>query len=81
VEARCRGGGKDEALRWLALTTGAGRVVYAGDDLTDFGPLRFASENGVAFFVASAERKPPAGVTVVRSLRHLFSLVRAEVAI
>lgn len=81
VEARCRGGGKEEALRWLAAATAAGRVVYAGDDLTDFGPLRFASENGVAFFVASAERSPPSGVTVVRSFRELMPLIRIEVAL
>lgn len=81
VEARCRGGGKEEALRWLATVTAARRVLYAGDDLTDFGPLRFASENGVAFFVASAERSPPSGVTVVRSFRELLPLIRSEVAL
>lgn len=81
VEARCRGAGKEEALRWLAAATAAGRVIYAGDDLTDFGPLRFASENGIAFFVASAERSPPPGVTVVRSFRELMPLIRTEVAL
>lgn len=81
VEARCRGGGKEEALRWLTRAVGAARVVYAGDDLTDFGPLRFAAERGRAVFVASAERQPPAGVTVVGSFRELFRLIRAEVMI
>jgi alpha,alpha-trehalase len=79
VEARCRGGGKEEALRWLAQAVGADRVLYAGDDVTDFGSLRFASERGVAVFVASAEREPPPGVTVVRSPRELVRLIRAEV--
>ena len=81
VEARRPGGGKEPALRWLARALGATRVVYAGDDITDFGPLRFASECGRALFVASGERVPPAGVTVVGSFRELFRIVREEVMI
>ncbi|HEX6642376.1 MAG TPA: trehalose-phosphatase [Thermoanaerobaculia bacterium] len=81
VEARRHGGGKEEALRWLTRAVGASRVVYAGDDITDFGPLRFAAEHGRALFVASSEREPPAGVTVVGSLRELFRLIREEVRI
>lgn len=81
AEARRPGGGKEEALRWLARAVGASRVVYAGDDLTDFGPLRFAAENGRALFVASSERTPPPGVTVVGSFRELFRLIREEVMI
>ena len=79
VEARCPGGGKEEALQWLARAVGAARVVYAGDDLTDFGALRFAAERGRAVFVASAEREPPPDVTVVRSFRELFRVIREEV--
>ena len=79
VEARCAGGGKEEALRWLSRAIGAARVVYAGDDVTDFGPLRFAAERGRALFVASSERVPPPGVTVVGSFRELFRLIREEV--
>jgi hypothetical protein len=60
---------------------GATRVVYAGDDLTDFGALRFAAEHGRAVFVASSEREPPPGVTVVASLRELFRLIRQEVMV
>lgn len=78
VEARCPGSGKEEALRWLVHAIGAGRVVYAGDDLTDFGALRFAAERGRGVFVASSERTPPPGVTVVESFRELFRLVREE---
>lgn len=81
VEARRPGGGKEEALRWLARAVGASRVVYAGDDITDFGPLRFAAESGRALFVASSERVPPEGVTVVGSFRELFRLIREEVMI
>jgi alpha,alpha-trehalase len=79
VEARSDGGGKEEALRWLMHAIGAGRVVYAGDDVTDFGPLRLAAEHGRALFVASNERMPPPGVTVVGSFRELFRLIREEV--
>jgi trehalose-phosphatase len=79
VEARQPGGGKEQALRWLARAVGAGRVVYAGDDITDFGPLKFAAANGRALFVASGERTPPPGVTVVGSFRELFRLIREEV--
>ena len=81
VEARRSGGGKEEALRWLTRAVGASRVVYAGDDITDFGPLRFAAQHGRALFVASSERVPPAGVTIVGSFRELFRLIRQEVMI
>lgn len=79
VEARCPGGGKEEALQWLTSAVGAQRVVYAGDDVTDFGPLRFAAAHGLALFVASSEREPPPNVTVVGSFRELFRAIREEV--
>jgi alpha,alpha-trehalase len=79
VEARCAGKGKEEALQWLTRAVGATRVLYAGDDVTDFGALRFAAERGRGVFVASSEREPPPGVTVVGSFRELYRLVREEV--
>jgi len=81
VEARRPGGGKEDALRWLSSAIGASRVVYAGDDVTDFGALRFAAENGRGVFIASSEREPPPNVTVVASFRELFHLIREEVLI
>lgn len=81
VEARAVGGGKEEALRWLSRAVGAARVVYAGDDVTDFGPLRFAAERGRALFLASSERVPPPDVTVVGSMRELYRIIREEVLI
>ena len=81
AEARCRGAGKEEALRWLVRALGTERVFYAGDDITDFGALQFAAERGRGVFVASAERLPPPGVTVVDSFRELFRLVREEVMV
>ncbi|HUP60311.1 MAG TPA: trehalose-phosphatase [Thermoanaerobaculia bacterium] len=79
VEARCRGGGKEQALRWLAGVIGASRVIYAGDDLTDFGALRFAAAHGRGVFVASDERSAPPDVTVVASFRELYRVIREEV--
>lgn len=81
AEARRHGAGKEEALRWLVHAIGAARVLYAGDDITDFGALRYAAEHGRALFIASDERVPPAGVTVVDSFRELFRAVREEVMI
>lgn len=81
VEAQRRGAGKEDALRWLCSALGTSRVIYAGDDITDFGALRFASEHGRGVFVASAEREPPPDVTVVGSFRELFRLVREELMI
>lgn len=81
VEARRRGTGKEEALRWLCSALGVSRVIYAGDDLTDFAALRFASENGRGIFVASTEREAPPDVTVVASFNELFRLIREEVMI
>lgn len=81
VDARLPGAGKEEALRWLMRAVGAARVVYAGDDLTDYGALQFAARHGIGVFVANAERDPPPGVTVVGSFRELFRLIRAEVMV
>lgn len=81
VEARCPGGGKAAALRWLSSALAVSRIVYAGDDLTDFEALYFAAEHGRGVFVASNEREPPPGVTTVPSFLELFRLVRQEVMI
>lgn len=79
VEAREAGATKEDAVRWLASAIGASRIIYAGDDITDFGALRFAAQHGRALFLASGERTPPPGVTVVSSFRELFRIVREEV--
>ncbi len=78
IEARCRGGGKEDALRQLASITGAQRVIYAGDDLTDFLALRYAAARGRAFFVASDEREPPPIATKVHSRDELLRVLIAE---
>lgn len=73
-EAAAGGGSKENVLRILAERTGAGRIVYAGDDLTDFPALAFAAARGRAFLVASDERPedPPPGVARVRSREELL---------
>jgi alpha,alpha-trehalase len=81
VEARCAGAGKAEALRWLSSALATPRILYAGDDVTDFEALHFAARSGRGVFVASAERAAPPGVTVVQSFLELFRLVRQEVMI
>ncbi|HEX2060467.1 MAG TPA: trehalose-phosphatase [Thermoanaerobaculia bacterium] len=59
IEARVRGAGKRAALRAIAAWTHARRVVYAGDDTTDFDALGFAATRGRAVFVESPERSAP----------------------
>lgn len=82
VEARVAGEGKGAALRRIAMLTRARRVVYAGDDTTDFDALEFAAEFGRAIFVASDERRPPqiAQLSVVHSVEALsFGFIREVV--
>lgn len=73
-EASSGGGSKENVLRTLVEETGADRIVYAGDDLTDFAALGFAASRGGGFLVASDERPevPPAGVETVRSREELL---------
>jgi trehalose-phosphatase len=78
IEARLHGADKEQAVRFLAAHTGARRVLYAGDDLTDFGALAFAASHGRAFFVASDEREAPESVTTTRSTTELLEMLRAE---
>jgi trehalose-phosphatase len=79
LEARSKGGGKEEALRYLAACTGADRVVYAGDDFTDFAAIRFAAARGRGFFVASDERDAPSVAITVQSRDELLRQLLAEV--
>jgi len=79
LEARAHGGGKEDALRFLATITSAHRVLYAGDDLTDFPALRYASARGRAFFVANEEREAPPFATTVHSRDELLRELAAEV--
>jgi len=80
LEARLPGPDKKDALADLAFRTHAGRVLFAGDDLTDFPALEWAASRGRALFVRSAERteQPPPGVETVRSLPHLLEVFESE---
>ncbi|HVT45840.1 MAG TPA: trehalose-phosphatase [Thermoanaerobaculia bacterium] len=81
LEARLAGANKEGALRFLAERTGCERLVYAGDDLTDLLPLRWAAGIGRAIFVSSAERPEalPGGVETVRGLDDLLAVFREEI--
>ena len=59
IEARVPGGGKRDALRAIAAYVGADRILYAGDDTTDFDALTFATQRGSGYFVVSSERAVP----------------------
>lgn len=79
VEVRVRGGGKRGALRLIAERLHAPRVIYAGDDITDFPALAFAAAHGRAIFVESDERTTPDihGLRRVRSIEDLcFAFTR-----
>ncbi len=81
VEASIPGATKHDVLAHIAGATGASRVIYAGDDLTDFGALRWAAAHGRAFFLASAERKesPGEGVERLSSRAELIGEIEREV--
>jgi trehalose-phosphatase len=79
VEVRVRGGGKRAALRLIAERLRAPRVMYAGDDITDFPALAFAAAHGRAVFVESDERTTPdiPGLWRVRGIEDLcFAFTR-----
>lgn len=80
LEARTRGGGKEDALRYLAVCTEAEKVIYAGDDFTDFAAIRFAAARGRGFFVASDEREPPSVAITVHSRDELLRQLIEEVS-
>ena len=80
VEASIGGASKETVLRILLERTGASRLLYAGDDLTDFPALGFAAGQGRGWLIASAERpeEPPPGVERVESRKELLERFREE---
>jgi trehalose 6-phosphate phosphatase len=66
VEARVPSLDKVGAIRMLVRHTRATHVFYAGDDLTDFAAIRWASRHGTGVFVESSERKPPEDPRIIR---------------
>ena len=79
-EASSGGGTKREVLEILRRETRASRVLYAGDDLTDFPALEFAATHGRGLFIASRERseEPPRGVETVHSCDQLLREIEEE---
>lgn len=80
AEASVAGASKEEVLRVLKEMTSAERIVYAGDDLTDFPALGWAARHGRGFFLRSPERNepPPAAVEEVGSREALIQHFRDE---
>lgn len=80
AEARMAGGDKKEALERIAAELEPERVVYAGDDLTDFPALEWTAKRGRAIFAASAERQPPPDVEIARDRTELLAAFEEELA-
>ncbi|MFN2237945.1 MAG: trehalose-phosphatase [Thermoanaerobaculia bacterium] len=81
AEASVAGASKNQVLRWLAEHLDAKRILYAGDDLTDFAALTFAASRGRGFFVASPERKeqPEGEVERIEGLDALLAAFEEEI--
>lgn len=82
VEARVPGGGKGAALQRIAEHVCAQRVLFAGDDTTDFEGMAYAAAHGRAYFVSSAEREPPdiEGLVCVESIEELCDALARDLA-
>ncbi|HUP65509.1 MAG TPA: trehalose-phosphatase [Thermoanaerobaculia bacterium] len=80
VEAAIGGASKETVLKILLERTGAPRLLYAGDDLTDFPALEFAASQGRGWLISSAERpeESPPGVERVKSREELLKRFREE---
>ena len=81
LEASIAGEGKREALQFIETQTRSDRLIYAGDDLTDFETLEYVAESGgVAILAVNPEREErPAGVfRPVSSISELVAEIRKE---
>lgn len=67
LEAAIVDSDKASALAEIATRTGAHSVFYAGDDLTDFPAIAYATDLGLGVFVQSSERRNPAKVSATLS--------------
>ncbi|MDX1583158.1 MAG: trehalose-phosphatase, partial [Thermoanaerobaculia bacterium] len=81
IEAAVPGASKKSVLERLVSETGAERVVYAGDDVTDLSAIELAANLGRGFFVKSREREAefPSSVEVVPSTDVLLAKMKEEV--
>jgi trehalose-phosphatase len=81
VEAAVPGASKRAVLETLIEETGAERVVYAGDDVTDLTAIELAAERGRGFFIRSSERDVPLNPNVesVGSTEELLVRMKDEI--
>ncbi|MEZ4286602.1 MAG: trehalose-phosphatase [Polyangiales bacterium] len=82
VEAETMVGDKGAALERIAVETKARSVFFAGDDITDFSAIEFASRHGVGVFVSSDEHQsvPVYASGVLGGTDDVVALLRALVA-
>jgi len=68
---------KGSALQEIFDRSGARSVFFAGDDLTDFPAIDFASEHGVGVFVCSDEQRgaQPGSATLLQSVDEVAALL------
>ena len=68
---------KGSALAEIAKRVGAASVLFAGDDLTDFPAIDFATTHGIGAFVRSDERRgtPSASAVVLDGVEELADLL------
>jgi trehalose-phosphatase len=68
---------KGAALRELFERSGARSVFFAGDDLTDFPAIDFASAHGASAFVSSKEQRsaPSSPATLLQSVDEVAALL------
>ena len=76
-EVEAVGHDKGSALREIFERCGAKSAFFAGDDLTDFGAIDFATEHGVGAFVRSEERRgaPSATAAILHSVEEVAVLL------
>ncbi len=68
---------KGSALREIFERSGASSVFFAGDDLTDFPAIDFASDHGIGAFVCSEEQRSSASsnATLLESVDELAAVL------
>lgn len=81
LEAAVPGASKRKVLETLMTMTGASRVVYAGDDVTDLTAIELAAGKGRGFFIRSRERDVSLSDAVesIDSTRELLERMKEEV--
>lgn len=76
-EAEAERQDKGNALREIFERSGAKSVFFAGDDITDFPAIDFATQHGVGIFVRSEEQRgtPSAGADLLESVTEVAEVL------